>query len=237
LSWYIFDAAFIIANYLAKNELKGKGRDRGRHGLYHEMIQTLVTYEVVKVLHLYGLNPPMSEWIFDVAPEIYGYIKDLTSPGKEKSPLSQEVHVLLLKKTMHSGYFHKCNFAGAAEIAWKDDVKFMIPFLILTWLRQLQTFFDKRQKRTWSNYDPHLKLNQGDRSDPLAVVYLSMPGTGQSYKVKHLTDIQPNETYDKKDKNKSIVFTLLEEWAMLLLTPPVEHQLEQAINIDKETKE
>jgi hypothetical protein len=78
----------------------------------------------------------------------------------------------------------------------------MIPFLILTWLRQLQQFFDNRQKRTWSNYgnyNPHLKLNQGEGSDPLAVVYLSMPGTGQSYKVKHFTDIQPNETYDKKD--------------------------------------
>jgi hypothetical protein len=64
-----------------------------------------------------------------------------------------------------------------------------------------------------------------------------MPGTGQSYKDKHFTDVQPNETYDKKGKNKSIVFTSLEEWAMLLLTPPVQHQLEQAINIDKETKE
>jgi hypothetical protein len=64
LSWYISDAAFIIANYLAKNELKGKGRDRGKHGIYHEMIQTWVTYELVKVLHLYGLNPQMSDWIF-----------------------------------------------------------------------------------------------------------------------------------------------------------------------------
>jgi hypothetical protein len=53
LSWYISDAAFIIANYLAKNELKGKGRHMGKHGIYHEMIQTWVTYEVVKVLHLY----------------------------------------------------------------------------------------------------------------------------------------------------------------------------------------
>jgi hypothetical protein len=49
LSWYISDAAFIIANYLAKNELKRKGRDRGKH------------YEVVKVLHLYELNPPMRD--------------------------------------------------------------------------------------------------------------------------------------------------------------------------------
>ncbi len=61
---------------------------------------------------------------------------------------------------------------------------------------------------------------------------------GQSNKVKHFTDIQPNETYNKKkDKKKSIVFTSLKDWAMLLLKPPVQHRLEQAINIEKETKE
>ena len=38
LSWYISDEAFIIANYQAKNELKGKGRDRGKHGIYHEIL-------------------------------------------------------------------------------------------------------------------------------------------------------------------------------------------------------
>jgi hypothetical protein len=141
----------------------------------------------------------MSDWIFEVAPEIYGYIEDLTSPGTEISSLSQEVQELVIKKNMHSGYFHKCNFAGAAEIVWKDDVKFMIPFLILTWLRQLQQFFDKCQKRTWSNYgnyNPHLKLNQGEGSDPLAVVYLSMPvrvshtrlNTSQTFsQMKHTT--------------------------------------------------
>jgi len=39
------------------------------------MIQTWVTYEVVKVLYIYGLNPEPSEQLETVAPHIETYIK------------------------------------------------------------------------------------------------------------------------------------------------------------------
>lgn len=45
-----------------------------------------------------------------------------------------------------------------------------------------------------------------------------------------------NESYNKKNKN-NIVFTSLEEWAMLILKPPVQKWLDQAIEADQETKE
>jgi hypothetical protein len=217
---------FIIANYLSKFDVIGK--DRGKHGIYHEMIQTWVTYELVKVLYLYGLNPQQSASLNNVTPEIDDYIKYMTMQGSELFSTTQGVHKTLLKYTLHSGYFHKCNFAGVSENTWKDDVKFMIPFLVLTWLRQLQQFFIKEQKRTWSNlgnYTPHLRLSHGEGSDPLAVVYLSKADTGQPVKVKNFNDIKPNESYSKK-KEKKIVFTSLEEWAMLILKPPVWNQLD-----------
>ena len=73
LSWYISDASFIIATYLSKLEIEGS--DRGKHATYLEMIQTWVTYEVVKVLYIYGLNPERSEQLQTVAPHIETYIK------------------------------------------------------------------------------------------------------------------------------------------------------------------
>jgi hypothetical protein len=53
------------------------------------------------------------------------------------------------------------------------------------------------------------------------VVYLKKPETEQTVKAKDFTDIKPNESYNKKNKN-NIVFTSLEEWAMLILKPPVQ---------------
>ncbi len=130
-SWYISDALLIIANYLSKFDVIGK--DRRKHGIYHEMIQTWVTYELVKVLYLYWLNPQQSASLNNVAHEIDDYIKYMTTQGSELFSPTQGVHETLLKYTLHSGYFHKCNFAGVSEITWKDDAKFMIPFLVLTW--------------------------------------------------------------------------------------------------------
>jgi hypothetical protein len=100
LSWYISDALFIIANYLSKFDLKGK--DRGKHGIYREMIQTWVTYELVKVLYLYRLNPQQSASLNNIAPEIDDYIKYMTMQGSELFSTTQGVQETLLKYTVHS---------------------------------------------------------------------------------------------------------------------------------------
>jgi hypothetical protein len=87
------------------------------------------------------------------------------------------------------------------------EIRCQIYDSLLTWLRQLQQFFNKEQKRTWSdlgNYTPHLRLSHGEGSDPLAVVYLSKADTGQPVKVKNFNGIKPNESYSKK-KEKIIV--------------------------------
>jgi hypothetical protein len=60
LSWYVSDASFIIAKYLAKVKDK-TAKDRGAPGIYQEMIQTWVTYELVKVVCIYGLNPEQND--------------------------------------------------------------------------------------------------------------------------------------------------------------------------------
>jgi hypothetical protein len=175
LSWYISDASFVIATYLSKLDIEG--RDRGKHATYLEMIQTWVTYEVVKVLYIYGLNPERSEQLETVAPHIEKYIKYVidTESNSDSHADAKEIHEVLLNNTQHAGTFTKCNFSGMADIKWKEEVKFMIPLLVLTWLRQLQQFFKRKQNklRSWSslgNYAPHLKLQHGGKNNPLAIV-------------------------------------------------------------------
>ncbi len=182
LSWYISDASFVIATYLSKLDIEG--RDRGKHATYLEMIQTWVTYEVVKVLYIYGLNPEPSEKHETVEPHIETYIKYVidTESNFASHADAKEIHEVLLNKTQHAGTFAKCNFSGMADIKWKEEVKFMIPLLVLTWLRQLQQFFKRKQNklRSWSSlgsYAPHLKLQHGEKSDPLAIVYMQKPGS------------------------------------------------------------
>ena len=235
LSWYISDAAFVIGNSLAYIPLQFK--DKGKHNTFMEMIHTWITYEVVKVLFLYGLNPKPSDNIDHVAPEIGDYIRHVTDPCNESYAFARKVQDILFKKTQHSSVFVRCNFSDVAAVTWKDDVKFMIPLVMLTWLRQLQQFFKKKNNRhSWSvlgNYTPIEKYTGGEGRDPLSLVYLSKPDAGISVKVTKYTNITPDESYNVNWKG--IAIKSLEEWAMFILQPPVEKKLTNAAKGDSKT--
>ena len=65
---------------------------------------------------------------------------------------------------------------------------------------------------------------------------MQKPDSDQQVKVQEFTDIKPDESYIKTNR-KNVVFTSLEQWAMLIFKPPLQTQLEQAKDADAETKE
>jgi hypothetical protein len=160
LSWFIKDVSFILAHHLTKLPLSfvtkdPKAKDRGKHATYEEMIQTWVTYEVVKVMYLFGLSPTPRSNLGKIAPEIEKYILHIESnklddDDDDENDEYEEIkntHEIIFKNTQHSGLFEKCTFASWTEAKWKEDVKYMIPFLLLAWLRQLQQYFKEKKTR------------------------------------------------------------------------------------------
>ena len=167
-----------------KNEVK---KDRGKHGTYQEMIQTWVTYEVVKVIFLYGLNPEPNTTIpKKLAPQLNAYIQHIKNPTESTFEGADTVHKTLFNETSHSSYFLRCKFAEVDKVIWKDDVKYTIPIIILSWLRQLeQGFKDLSNTKSWSilgNYTPVNSPLQGDGTDPLSLVYLLKHNQPKKYK-------------------------------------------------------
>ncbi len=125
---------------------------------------------------------------------------------------------------------------------YKLDIKVMLPIVVLTWLRQLQQFFfeqdPKKTMRTWSklgNYTSKTNVTEGELQNPLGIVYLKS-SDGTKNKVNKYADIKPLEEVYKKKKGVVVVCTSLEEWAMGILNPPVQKQLDQAILANQETK-
>jgi hypothetical protein len=127
-------------------------------------------------------------------------------------------------------------------VKYKLDIKVMLPIVVLTWLRQLQQFFfeqdPKKTMRTWSklgNYTSKTNVTEGELQNPLGIVYLKS-SDGTKNKVNKYADIKPLEEVYKKKKGVVVVCTSLEEWAMGILNPPVQKQLDQAILANQETK-
>jgi hypothetical protein len=188
------------------------------------MIQTWVTYEVVKVIFLYGLNPELNTTIKEVAPQIQTYIQYIEDSKESTYETAETVHKSLFNKTLHSFYFLRCKFADVDKVLWKDNVKITIPIIILTWLRQFQQGFNEQTTTIcWStlgNSTPIDNIPKGDSNDRLGLVYLFKPHTPESLKkVKSHTDIKPDETYEATETNYTI--KSLEMWAMMLLQPPL----------------
>jgi hypothetical protein len=228
-----------------------KAKDRGKHSTYEEMIQTWVTYEVVKVLYLFGLNPSHRSNLEEIAPEIEKYIKYIESnkfdeDNEDEDDEDEEhediknTHEIIFKRAHHSGLFEKCTFASWTEVKWKEDVKYMIPFLLLTWLRQLEQYFKKKNNKhcTWAehgNYQPHISFSKGESSNPLGVVYLFKPGTEKAYKVGSYNDIKPYEPKTLENVT-NVLIPSFEEWAMLLLTLPNHTRLKETMRYDEDTR-
>ncbi len=76
------------------------------------MIHTWVTYEVVKMLYLFGLKPTINEKLKERSPNIYNLVKYVTD-GKDHEKVSTErAHEVLFKKTTHTAIFEKCIFGA-----------------------------------------------------------------------------------------------------------------------------
>ncbi len=228
---------YVISNSLERSKIKVE-KDRGKHGTFQEMIQTWVTYEAVKVILFYGLNPKLNTTIKEVAPQIQTYIQYIKDPKDSTYETAETVNKSLFNKTLHSSYFLRCKFADVDKVLWKDDVKVTIPIIILTWLRQLQQGFNEQTTTTcWSilgNYTLIENIPKGDSKDQLGLVYLSKPHTPETLeKVKSYTDIKPDKTFEATETNYTI--KSLEMWAMMLLQPPVEKKLHDTAKEDKET--
>jgi hypothetical protein len=135
LSWYIHYAAFIISNKIAKKPFCG-GTDRGEFLIFQQFIHSWVCYELVKVLHMFSLQPKIRSDIAKWSPELhktFNYFADKKiSEYKEDA---MDVLDILLNKTDHNSYFGKCVFGSKNYICQFNNPTLYL--VVLTWLRQL----------------------------------------------------------------------------------------------------
>jgi hypothetical protein len=224
----------MIAKHWAKTKQSSEvKKDKGSPGVYHELIQTWVTYELTKVIYIFGLNPQPHENLHEFAPDIYTYIYYLDgNDDEEYFEEATRTHTLLIKETQHSSVFTKCLFTKTETPIWDNDVKPILPLVILTWLRQLEEFFTKHPEETWSTFGDYLGNEKYDKKNPLGNVVLTNEN-GTTHRVTQYTHIKPYELY--KSPRKSVCLSL-EEWAMCLLNPDIPSKLEEAIQSDIETQ-
>ncbi len=175
LSWYVHDAAHVIATKIAMKPFHD-GNDRGKSLLFQEFIQSWVGYELVKVLNVFGLQPKIRTDHADWAPDLFATFIYLTNRTKnEYKDKAYKMVDKLIDRTKHSSYFSKLNFGS--KVKFKTLNNSSLYLLILTWLRQLEEYYFSFKgngdfRSDWNKYGKYFGTPSMLKAAPLANIHI-----------------------------------------------------------------
>jgi hypothetical protein len=101
-----------------------------------------ITYELVKVLHIYGLTPAVRGDLQDVSSDLFkieAFMRDRTTQNAKDFEDTEKLIQQLFAGTDHSAIFKQIGFGNMTH--FKQLTCYAIPFLVITYLRRLQEYF------------------------------------------------------------------------------------------------
>jgi hypothetical protein len=114
ISWYHIDVGYIIGDKITRKKVKLINSDRGVPKFFQEIVQHWVAFDLVKILHRYGLKPAFNESLREWSQELYSPVMVLsktetTTEVKEQAErcLSTLFDVII---TEHYGSFTRTEF-------------------------------------------------------------------------------------------------------------------------------
>ncbi len=137
------DVGYIVGNKITRqHDDPNKSKDRGSSLVYNEFMNAWITYELVQVLHIYGLTPAVRSDLQDVSSDLFKIetlMRDRTTQNAKDSEEAEKLIQQLFAGTDHSAIFKQMGFGNMTH--FKQLTCYAIPFLVITYLRQLQEYF------------------------------------------------------------------------------------------------
>ncbi len=201
--------------------------------LFHKFIQSWVGYELVKVLVLFGLqptklNPNLKNW----SPDLHDIFSYMLTKKLELKDRADQILKVLFGNTLHTGHWTKIQFGSSKKIVERDNG--ILSLLVLTWLRQLQQFFLNDERKAENGDWNTLGKYKGTTGNLLKETPLANINFSTASETTTLQQIANIDQFKPKEDIKGVC-TSLEEWALGILSPETELQVDELYNNDAET--
>ncbi len=212
LSWYALDVRHVINNKITRqHDDHFRSRDQGSSLVYNEFMQAWVTYELVQVLHVYGLMPSVRSNIKNVSLDLFTietFLRDRTMQQEGDSEKAAALMQRLFGETEHSAIFRQMNMGSMLH--FKQLTTYAIPFLLITWLRQLEEHFFLHPKDDFLEMGMYTALSSRPKNTTTSnnIWLTSNSKKGIQVRVELLK-------YFKPKQRKSVCVTL-REWAAFI---------------------
>jgi len=235
LSFYVYDAGFVIATSIARRPSTGKA-DRGQSLLFHEFIQSWIGYELVKVLVTFGLQPiTLSSTLSKWSPDLHTIFTYMLTKNPKMKGRAEEILELLFSKTLHCGYWSRVQFGTRTKFFEQSNG--VLSLVVLTWLRQLQEFFfdveNTPNNGNWNKYGKYTAVSTNPYKTTTPLVNINFSTAEKPNVIVQITNVNQF----KPDKDMPGVCTSLEEWAFCILKPKHQVQLSELVDNDTESEE
>ncbi len=197
LSWYIHNAAIILSTRISKKPYSN-GTDRGESLIFRQFIHSWVCYELVKVLHVFGLQPKIRSDIADWSPNLhntFGYFTVKKLPEYKEDAM--RVLNILFNKTEHNSYLVKNVFGSKQKITQAGNPTLYL--VVLTWLRQLQQCFyeynDVNMAKDWNRHGRYCSTTTrvAQNAPTLSNINMSLVRSEKKNIVLDMIYFKPNE--------------------------------------------
>ena len=214
LSWYTFDAAFVISNSAIAKKINNVEDRGGNHELFEHFMHSWVGYETVQIFVKYGLSPKIWTDLKDWSPqlhELFSYFEEKQRNPEDKPTKMLEV---LFDNTEHCSYFDRLPFGRRKKFETMSNTT--IPLVILTWLRQLQEYFfnqpEMRESIDWNEYGQYCNVSSKYAvSKGVYNIHMATATSADGEKIDSIDCVKPNKKYSTK------VVKSLFNWAELIL--------------------
>jgi hypothetical protein len=137
------DVGYIVGNKITRwHDDPNKSKDRGSSLVYNGFMNAWITYELVQVLHIYGLTPAVRSNLQDVSSRLFKietFMRDRTTQNAKDYEDAEKLIQQLFAGTDHSAIFKQMGLRNMTH--FKQLTCYAIPFLIITYLHQLQEYF------------------------------------------------------------------------------------------------
>ena len=137
------DVGYVVGDKITRrHDDPFRSRDQGSSLVYNEFMHAWVTYELVQVLHIYRLTPLVRSNLKDVSLDLFKieiFLRDRTNQDANDSKHAEAMIKRLFADTEHSAIL-KIMIMGNMSY-FKQLTTYAIPFLLITWLRQLKEHF------------------------------------------------------------------------------------------------
>jgi len=222
VSWYALNVGRVVGDKITRrhNDPCKKG-DRGSSVVYNELMQAWVIYELVQVLHIYGLTPMVRSNLgsySDSLSKIASYLRDKTKLDSDSKGKVEKMIQKLFAETEHSAMFKQMQFGSMSH--FKQMTTYAIPFLMITWLRQLEEFFFLKTDQDFFDHGMYSALSaKPKKSTTNNNIWMSKNASKKNlHKVETLAFLKP-----KMRQNAGVCVTL-REWAAYIFKCEFEPQ-------------